>query len=96
MATKEVAKEAVWLCRLFDDLGHKQEGPTMLYEDNTGAIELVHNPVHHQRIKHIDITYYFIRNKIETGEVAIEHVRTHQQAADLLTKEWVEKSGRIK
>ncbi len=58
----------------------------MLYEDNTGAIELAHNPVHHQRTKHINITYYFIRKKIETGEVAMEHVGTHQQAADLLTK----------
>ncbi len=86
IATKEVTKEAIWLQQLFDDLRHTQTEPTRLYEDNTGAIELARNPVHHNRTKHIDITYHFIREKIESGEVEMEHVSTHQQAADLLTK----------
>ncbi len=86
MAMKETAKEIIWLRRLFSDLGHPQNGPTMLYEDNTGALELAYNPVHHNRTKHIDITYHFIREKVQAGEIEITHVSTNQQAADLLTK----------
>ncbi len=83
---KEAAKEIIWLRRLFSDLGHPQKEPTTLYEDNTRAIDLAHNPVHHSRTKHIDIQYHFIREKIVTGEVGVTHIPTLQQAADLLTK----------
>ncbi len=86
MAMKETAKEIIWLCRLFRDLGHPQIGPTMLYEDNTGAEELAYNPVHHSRTKHIDVAYHFIREKVQSGEIEIMHVSTHQQAADILIK----------
>jgi len=32
--------------------------------DNQGAINLAKNPVNHQRSKHIDIKYHFIRSEI--------------------------------
>jgi hypothetical protein len=58
----------------------------MFYENNTGAISLALNPVQYFKTKHIDIHYHFIRKKIISGEIHVEHVSTHDQLADILTK----------
>ena len=39
--------------------------------DNQGAINLAKNPVNHQRSKHIDIKYHFIRSEIQKGNVRL-------------------------
>ena len=54
--------------------------------DNRSAIELAKNPVHHERNKHIDLRFHFIRECIEEGRVDIEHISTDGQLADVLTK----------
>ena len=35
--------------------------PQIILADNQGAIKLSKNPEHHNRTKHIDVRYYFIR-----------------------------------
>ena len=57
-----------------------------LFMDNRSAIELAKNPVHHERNKHIDLRFHFIRECIEEGKVDIEHIITDGQLADVLTK----------
>ena len=37
-------------------------------------------------MKHIDIQYHFMREKIESGEIALEYCPTVDQLADLFTK----------
>ena len=54
--------------------------------DNQGAIALGKNPVQHQRSKHIDIKYHFIRNEIQKGIVNLLYVPTDQNWADMFTK----------
>ena len=44
------------------------------------------NPVHHDRSKHIDVKFHFIRGCVEEGQVEVDHVGTKQQLADILTK----------
>ena len=63
-----------------------------LFMDNRSAIELAKNPVHHERSKHIDLRFHFIRECIEEGRVDIEHISTDGQLADVLTKSL----GRVK
>ena len=36
--------------------------PTLLFCDNQSAIKLVRNPQFHQRTKHIDVKFHFIRD----------------------------------
>jgi hypothetical protein len=57
--------EAIWLHRLFNDLGHPQGSPTVIHEDNQSCIKLSKNPIQHQRTKHIDVQTHFIREKID-------------------------------
>jgi hypothetical protein len=54
--------------------------------DNKSAIALSKNPVHHDRSKHIDTRFHFIRDCVERGEVDIDHVSKTEQLADILTK----------
>jgi hypothetical protein len=54
--------------------------------DNKSAIALCKNPVHHDRSKHIDTKFHYIRDSIEAGQLDVDHVRTEEQLADILTK----------
>ena len=36
-----------------------------MYVDNQGAIALAYNPVHHKRLKHIDVKYRYVRLEIQ-------------------------------
>ena len=86
MASTQATKEAVWLRHLLAELGYPQDGPTIIQEDNQGAIAITCNPCHHERTKHIDIQYHFVREKTEDGTVLLEYCPTEEQVADLLTK----------
>ena len=58
----------------------------VIHVDNQGAINLAKNPVNHQRSKHIDIKYHFIRSEIQAGNVKLEYVPTEDNVADIFTK----------
>ena len=49
-------------------------------------MKIAQNPVFHKRSKHISIRYHFIREKVESGEMELQFVRTNEMAADQLTK----------
>ena len=61
-------------------------GAFRLLIDNKSAIALAKNPVHHDRSKHIDVKFHFIRDCVEHGEVQLDHVGSDDQVADPLTK----------
>ena len=50
------------------------------------SIYLARNPVFHARTKHIEVHYYFIRERIQAGEIDLQHTNTHLQVADIFTK----------
>ena len=58
----------------------------IIYGDNQGAIALAKNPTQHARTKHIDIQQHYVREQIASGAVELEHMSTHNQVADGLTK----------
>ena len=41
---------------------------------------------HHSRTKHIDIHHHFLRDHELKGDIAIRHVSTNKQLADIFTK----------
>jgi hypothetical protein len=54
----------------------------VLKVDNKSAISLAKNPVFHDRSKHIDLKYHFIRDTVETKKIELEFVPTEHQLAD--------------
>lgn len=80
------ACQGVWLSMLVADILNRTVQKFRLLIDNKSAIELSKNPVHHDRSKHIDTRYHYIRDCIEKEVVDVEHVGTDNQLADILTK----------
>jgi hypothetical protein len=86
MAGAAGACQAVWLVRLLGDITGVKVQPPLLKMDNQSAIALSKNPVLHDRSKHIDIKFHFIRECVENGKIYVDHVSTEEQLADILTK----------
>ncbi|KAA0066634.1 Retrovirus-related Pol polyprotein from transposon TNT 1-94 [Cucumis melo var. makuwa] len=59
----EAVKKAVWLKRIVGEL-LLQEFILIIHCDSQSAIHLAKNPSHHERSKHIDVKFYYIRNII--------------------------------
>ncbi|KAL0545154.1 hypothetical protein IC582_020300 [Cucumis melo] len=77
---------AVWLRNLLKTVEILQEDPTVIHIDNKSTIALAKNPVFHDRSKHIDTRFHFIRDCISRKEVQVEYVKTEDQIADIFTK----------
>ena len=61
-------------------------GKTQALEDNEGAIALAENPLSSGNSKHIDIRHHFLRSLTEDSLLAIKHVPSELQQADIPTK----------
>ncbi|KAE8667521.1 Protein QUIRKY [Hibiscus syriacus] len=81
-----VTSELVWLQGLLAKLSIKGLKPVKLHCDNRAALQIAANPVYHERTKHIEIDCHFVREKIQEGMIQTEHVSTHEQLADIMTK----------
>ena len=86
IALCSATQEAVWLRKLLKSIGYIQPEPTMMYEDNQGAIALSKNSKNHTQTKHIDIKYHYIRETILKKAIQLEYCPTEKKVADILTK----------
>ena len=68
------------------DLHIKQISPMKLYCDNKATCDIAHNPVHHDRTKHVEVNRHFIKEKLEAKLIEVPHVRSQDQLPDVLTK----------
>jgi hypothetical protein len=67
----EACTEAIWLRKLISDLFEQVPDSTIIHCDNQSCIRLSEHPVFRERSKHIEIKYYFIRDKVQEGEVKL-------------------------
>ncbi|XP_073130887.1 secreted RxLR effector protein 161-like [Henckelia pumila] len=78
--------EALWLRLLLHDLGYFSSQPIRLYCDNKAACDIAHNPVQHDRTKHVEVDRFFIKEKLDDKIVELPKIRSEDQLADILTK----------
>jgi hypothetical protein len=50
------------------------------------CVKLSENLVFHDRSKHIEIKYYYLRDKVQKGEVILQYISIDEQTTDILTK----------
>jgi hypothetical protein len=43
----------------------------VIYCDNQSCVKLSENLIFHDKLKHIEIKYYFLRDKVQRGEVVL-------------------------
>ncbi|RVW83727.1 Retrovirus-related Pol polyprotein from transposon RE1 [Vitis vinifera] len=78
--------ELLWPEIILDGLRIKWDGLMKLYCDNKSAINIAHNPIQHDRKKHIKIDRHFIKEKLEERVVCMSYVPSEHRLADILTK----------
>ena len=57
-----------------------------VFFDNQSAIHLASNLVYHNKTKHIDVKYHFVRQAISEGGVDLKKVHTQENCANMFTK----------
>ena len=85
-------QEGKFLSQLYADMNNCDKNIVILYVDNQGAIALAKNPVFHQRSKHIDIRYHYIRLEVDNKNVELIYVPSEENVADIFTKPLTKKN----
>ena len=67
-------------------MGFPLRHPTPVYEDNTGAIAFTKEHYTSNRLKHVQTRFFWIRQELARGVATVKHIRTHDQRADIFTK----------
>ena len=80
------AAEAMWIDTLLQELGVIWQHVPILWCDNLGATYLMANPVFHARIKHIEIDFHFVRERVADGALEVRFISSNDQLADIFTK----------
>jgi hypothetical protein len=82
----DCGREIAWLRQLSRDIGHSQDLPTVVHEDNNGCIALASNNRTDPLSKHIDVKYHYVRELVTNEVISVKKISTHAQVADALTK----------
>ena len=78
-------KEALWLRGLVNELGLTKD-TLVVFCDIQSAIHLTKNNPYHDKTKHIDVRYHFIRVIVVIDIVLVEKIPTLENPVDMLTK----------
>ena len=78
--------EALLLILLLKDLGYPPRHLIRLYCDNKVACDIAHNPVQHNRTKHVEVDRFFIKEKLDQEIMELPSIRSEDQLDDILTK----------
>jgi hypothetical protein len=81
-----VVKEVLWLRVLCMELGIDMHMPTILHCDHQSTIQLLQNHQFSHKIKHINVAYHFVRERLALGHIVLQYVPTKENVADVFTK----------
>ena len=59
---------------------------TCTHCDNQSCMKLLENLVFHDKSKHIEIKYHYIRDMVQRGAVKLQYIATEEHIADVLMK----------
>jgi hypothetical protein len=86
MATSLASCEVIWLRKLLAGLFGQVLEPMVIYCDNRSSVKVSKYPLFHDRLKHIEIRYHFIRDMVQKGAIKLQYNPTDEQIVDILTK----------
>jgi hypothetical protein len=84
-AVASCCSQLLWISYTMSDFGEEYTY-VPLQCDSTSAISVTKNTVVHSKTKHIEVRYHFLRDNVDKGKIALIHVPTHDQLADIFTK----------
>ncbi|XP_070028882.1 secreted RxLR effector protein 161-like [Nicotiana sylvestris] len=77
--------QLLWIKQQLMDFGINV-GCILIFCDNTSAISMTKNQVHHKRTKNIDVRHHFLRDNYEKGLITMEFCATNKQIYNIFTK----------
>jgi hypothetical protein len=88
VACYKATGQAMWLKKFVLDLRviDSIERPLKLYCDNEPAILYAHNNKKTKAVKHINIMFYIVKEKIQDQTISLEHISTNKMIMDLFMK----------
>lgn len=69
-----VFAETAWIRNLLLELHCPLPKAAIVYCDNISVVYMSHNPVNHQRTKHVELDIHFVREKVSLGLIRVLHV----------------------
>ncbi|KAJ9541592.1 hypothetical protein OSB04_028098 [Centaurea solstitialis] len=93
VACYEASNHGIWLRNFFTGLRIVKgvERPLKLFCDNNSVVLYSNNNRSSIKSKHIDIKFLVVKERVQNGQIMIEHVGTNSMLADPLTKALVPK-----
>ena len=85
MAIAEACKESVWLKGLFAELCG-DDSCINLFCDSQSVICLTKDQMFHERTKHIDVKYHYVRDVVAQDKLKVCKIITRDNSADMVTK----------
>ena len=78
--------ELLWLRNLLIEIGFALKCKMNLFCDNKIVTNISHNPVQHDRTKHVDVDRHFKRKNLVAKIVRFPFVKSEGHLVDILTK----------
>ena len=86
MAAKEAFAQAIHLRALLEDMETPQRDATIIHIDSQAAFQAANGESFSKRLKHVNVALQWVRETIRGNHASLHLVKTHEQAADFLTK----------
>ena len=78
VTTCSASCEAVWMRKLLSDLFDLRLDATCIYCNNQSCVKFSENFLFHDKSKHIEIKYHYIRDMVQRGAVKLQYVATDE------------------
>lgn len=86
VGVSDYLSEVIHKREFLKEQGYRME-PAVLFQDNLSTIAMANNGrSSSDRTRHVNIRYFFIKDRIEAREIEVQHKPTAEMIADILTK----------
>ncbi|ESK82085.1 retrovirus-related pol polyprotein [Moniliophthora roreri MCA 2997] len=87
IAMVNAGKQAIWMWKFLDGVGHHHEYPFAIKVNNTSAIALSDEMTKHRQMKHFDTNWLWLQDMVHAKELKFNYVPSSDNLADLFTKQ---------
>lgn len=86
VALSEAVSELKLVKELLEFFNVKLTKPNVVYEDNSGAIDIARNGNFTKNSKHIEVHYYYVHECVKEKFIEIVKIESDKNVADIFTK----------
>jgi hypothetical protein len=87
IALSDYTSQIIWTTHFLQQQGYNINSPAIIYQDNTSAMSIAQSGKStSQNTRHINIRYYFIKDRIQNGDIKLNYLPTDKMLSDILTK----------